>query len=108
MRADYLRQLEAAREAAAEVAAEAQAALATERRQLEHRIAEQETALEALSGEPPTDRLLDLANDLSAAVRGLSSGDTVREVNERLRQAIDWVDRAGPGDGPQRGRDRHP
>jgi len=108
VRADYLRQLEAAREAAAEVAAEAQAALATERRQLEHRIAEQETALEALSGEPPADRLLDLANDLSAAVRGLSSGDTVREVNERLRQAIDWVDRAGPGDGPQRGRDRHP
>ncbi len=54
------------------------------------RFAAAEEALEAASGEAPTDALLDFYNELAPRVRGQGEGsDAVGEVNARLREVFE-------------------
>lgn len=92
VRADYRRQLAAGQSAAADVAASALEDVAREREQAEHRAAELRDVLAAAEDvEPASDDVLDAYAELQAALAGHVAGDSVAEVNARLREALTHV-----------------
>jgi site-specific DNA recombinase len=92
IRADYRRQLAAGNDAAAQVAADALADVDREREQAEHRARELRAVLDAAeTAAPAGDAVLDLYAKLQRAIAGHVEGETVREVNERLREALSHI-----------------
>jgi hypothetical protein len=90
--ADYLRQVEAGDADAAEVATRGLRRVEREREQAAHRIEELREVLEAKAETKPVwDAWLDLYADLERALAGHVVGDTVADVNARLREALDRV-----------------
>lgn len=89
LKADYMRNVEAGKEDASDLATEM---LGRNRAHLEVAEADvkaEEEALEA-AGPPPSDALLDAYNDLAAAVRGdADASDNLGALNDRLRAAFD-------------------
>jgi DNA invertase Pin-like site-specific DNA recombinase len=88
---DYLRRLELGEDDAAEAAAMGSAALKARLRDALARLAECEAQAEAVPDVLHGDALLDLYAALQRAVSGHVQGDTVQEVNARLREALDRV-----------------
>src|SRR5215207_4665009 len=92
VKADYRRQLGAGRETSAEVAAGALEDIRREREQGEHRVGELRAILDdAAEARPSSDAVLDAYGELQAALAGHVAGDTVADVNARLREAVTHV-----------------
>lgn len=82
---DYLKQLEAGKEAAAEVAAGALEGLQEERERLERAAANLREAIERAPDSAPVDAALDWWNDVRRQLRGRSDGRSMADVNAVLR-----------------------
>lgn len=92
VQADYLRQVEAGDDGAAQVASTALADLAVERERAEVEVAELRGRLAAAeTTDPAGDDLLDAYSELTAALRGHVTGESVEAVNGRLREALSHV-----------------
>lgn len=75
----------------ADVAADTLARLKRERLQAQTRLAEVEAAAAATPDQPDPDALLDLYRDLQDTLKGRIKGDSVGEVNARLREALERI-----------------
>jgi hypothetical protein len=85
VRADYLRNIEAGKESAADIAAESLADVRSKVDAVTAAAAAHQATLEALE-QPADDAMLDAYNELAASVRGAEGGgDSLEEVNRRLK-----------------------
>jgi len=92
VRADYLGNLRAGREHAADLATETLAAIEKERTDLDRSILDRQAQLEEWSDQPQIDAMLDWWNELSAALRGRVAGArSVREANTAMRELLQSI-----------------
>ncbi len=84
VRADYLRQLEADDKSAARVASDAEEELRARAELLDAEVEARRAAVKEVEG-PSDDSLLAACNELSRAMRGEGEGDSLADLNARLR-----------------------
>jgi len=87
VRADYMRQLRAGKETAAELAASELERIVADRAELDALLADLEARLAEWEEEPNADVVLDWWNEFSAAIRGdVVGSESVRDANTALRE----------------------
>jgi hypothetical protein len=92
VRKDYLRQLRAGKEAAADVAANALEENARERAEVDEAVANLTGRLDEWDAEPPADAALDWWSTFSAAIRGeVLDAESIREANAALRERFQGI-----------------